>query len=76
MADAEDPQEPQEGREEDEVRPRRRRSAFPHQHVVRIAMLLVMLVAMIALGRPCADGVARFMGGFDPPPDAAPRRQR
>jgi hypothetical protein len=38
----------------------------------RIALLLVLLVMLVALRRPCAEGVAGFVGNFGPPPSATP----
>jgi hypothetical protein len=38
----------------------------------RIGSVALLLVAVVALRRPCADGVASFIGSFDPPPDAGP----
>jgi hypothetical protein len=38
---------------------------------VRIAMFATLLVMVLALGRPCASGVAGFVDSFSPPPDAA-----
>jgi hypothetical protein len=40
--------------------------------LVRIGMFATLLVCLIALGRPCADGMAGFVESFSPPPDAAP----
>ena len=40
--------------------------------VVRIGLFATLLVMIIALGRPCASGVAGFVDSFSPPPDAAP----
>jgi hypothetical protein len=40
--------------------------------LVRIGMFATLLVCVIALGRPCADGMAGFVESFSPPPDAAP----
>jgi hypothetical protein len=41
-------------------------------HLVRIGMFATLLVCIVALGRPCADGVAGFVESFSPPPDASP----
>lgn len=41
--------------------------------MIRIAMFLTLLYAVIVMRKPCADGVGRFVGGFDSPPDAGPR---
>ncbi len=38
--------------------------------VVRIAMLVLLLVCIVVLGRPCASGVAGFVDSFSPGPDA------
>lgn len=46
--------------------------------LVRIGMVAVVLLAVIGLRRPCADGVASFISGFDAPdagPAAAPPMQ-
>jgi hypothetical protein len=39
--------------------------------IFRIVMVAAMLVAVIALQKPCADAVGRFVANFDPPPPAA-----
>lgn len=36
----------------------------------RIAMLGMLLVAVLVMRKPCADGVAKFIGGFESQPDA------
>lgn len=38
--------------------------------IIRIGMVATVLVVVIVLGRPCADGVARFVESYAPPPDA------
>jgi hypothetical protein len=38
----------------------------------RIAMVAIALVAILGLRKPCSDGMAGFVTGFDAPPDAAP----
>ncbi len=40
--------------------------------IIRIGMVATVLVVVIVLGRPCADGVARFVESYAPPPDAGP----
>ena len=40
--------------------------------LVRVGMFATLLVCVVVLGRPCADGVAGFVDGFSPHPDAAP----
>jgi hypothetical protein len=40
--------------------------------VVRIGLFGTLLVMILALGHPCASGVAGFVDSFSPPPDAAP----
>jgi hypothetical protein len=41
----------------------------------RIAFLVVLLVALIVLRKPCSEGVAGFIGNFGPPAaDAGARR--
>ena len=37
----------------------------------RISFLLIMLVMIVVMKDQCADGVSKFMGTFDAPPDAA-----
>jgi hypothetical protein len=51
------------------------RNLFPMTSVVRIFALIVCLVAILALRKSCASGVAHFVTNFSPPPvDAGPRR--
>jgi hypothetical protein len=38
--------------------------------VARIAMVALLLICIVVLGRPCASGVAGFVDSFSPPPDA------
>ena len=38
--------------------------------IIRIGMVATVLVVVIMLGRPCADGMARFIESYAPPPDA------
>ena len=38
--------------------------------IIRIGMVATVLVVVIVLGRPCADGVAQFVESYAPPPDA------
>lgn len=40
--------------------------------MVRVGMFVALLYAVIVMREPCADGVGRFVGGFDEPPDAGP----
>ncbi|HLU67782.1 MAG TPA: hypothetical protein VKZ63_15970 [Kofleriaceae bacterium] len=40
--------------------------------LIRIGFVATALVILIVLGRPCADGMARFVESFAPPPDAGP----
>jgi len=40
--------------------------------IIRIGMVATVLVVVIVLGRPCADGIAQFVEGYAPPPDAGP----
>ncbi len=40
--------------------------------VVRVGMFATLLYAIIVMRQPCADGVGRFIGGFDEEADAAP----
>lgn len=63
------------GKQDDVPRlPRGRGFRLRSGDVVRIAMFATLLVMVLALGRPCASGVAGFVDGFSPPPDggAAP----
>jgi len=43
--------------------------------LVRIGMFATLLVFVVLMGRPCADGMANFVGSFSPAPDAAPAAQ-
>lgn len=38
--------------------------------IIRIGMVATVLVVVIVLGRPCADGIARFVDSYAPPVDA------
>ncbi len=40
--------------------------------LVRVGMFATLLVCVLVLGRPCADGVAGFVESFSPPQDAGP----
>jgi len=40
--------------------------------IIRIGMVASVLLVVIMLGRPCADGMARFIESYAPPPDAGP----
>ncbi len=40
--------------------------------MVRVGMFATMLYAIIVMRQPCADGMGRFISGFDDPPDAGP----
>ena len=40
--------------------------------LVRVGMFATLLVFVVVLGRPCADGVGTFVESFAPPPDAGP----
>lgn len=40
--------------------------------LVRIGLFVTLLIFVVVMGRPCADGVAGFVESFSPPPDAAP----
>jgi hypothetical protein len=50
------------------------------QPLWRILILLVMLVGIVLLRKPCSEGVAGFIGNFGPPPEDAgappPRARR
>lgn len=41
--------------------------------IIRVGMVATVLVVVIVLGRPCADGIARFVDSYAPPVDAGPR---
>jgi hypothetical protein len=41
--------------------------------IIRIGMVATVLVVVIVLGRPCADGIARFVDSYAPPIDAGRR---
>ena len=40
--------------------------------IIRIGMVATVLVVVIVLGRPCADGIARFVDSYARPIDAGP----
>jgi hypothetical protein len=40
--------------------------------LLRIGMVGTLLVVIVVLGRPCAEGMSRFVESFAPPPDAGP----
>ena len=40
--------------------------------IIRIGMVATVLVGVVVLGRPCADGISRFVESYAPPPDAGP----
>ena len=40
--------------------------------IVRIGLFGTLLVFVVVMGRPCADGMAGFVESFAPAPDAAP----
>ncbi len=40
--------------------------------IIRIGMVATVLVVVVGLGRPCADGISRFVESYAPPPDAGP----
>ncbi len=50
--------------------PRGKGARLSVQSLFRIGMLGVMLFAVLALRKPCSDGAANFIGGFEPPVDA------
>lgn len=52
--------------------PRGRGFSLRRGDMVRIGMFATLLVCVLVLGRPCADGMAGFVDSFNPPPDAAP----
>ena len=51
--------------------PRGRGIKLSTGEILRIAMTAIFLIAVLMLGRPCANAVGSFVGGFDPP-DAQP----
>jgi hypothetical protein len=66
---------PENAVEEEEIPELPRAPLFgkPSLHsVVRVGMFATLLYAIIVMRQPCADGVGRFIGGFDDAPDAAP----
>ena len=42
--------------------------------LIRIGMVATLLLVVIVLGRPCAEGMSNFVESFAPPPDAGPPR--
>ncbi len=50
--------------------PRGKGTRFSTMSMFRIAMLGMLLVAVLVMRKPCADGVAKFIGGFEQKPDA------
>lgn len=46
--------------------PRGKGISLSGPQLVRIAMFIALLVAVLFLRQPCADGIANFMGQFDP----------
>lgn len=42
--------------------------------IIRIGMVATLLVVIVVLGRPCAEGMSRFVESFAPPPDAGPAK--
>ncbi|HUS66611.1 MAG TPA: hypothetical protein VMZ28_18870 [Kofleriaceae bacterium] len=40
--------------------------------ILRIGMVATLLVVIVVMGRPCAEGMSRFVESFAPPPDAGP----
>ena len=57
--------------------PRGKGWGFSTGELIRIGMIASLLVAVIALRRPCADNVGQFIQSFEPPIDAgvAPAQQ-
>ncbi|MCG8418376.1 MAG: hypothetical protein MJE77_10580 [Proteobacteria bacterium] len=51
--------------------PRGKGFALAGPQIVRIVMFVALLVGVIFLRQPCADGIAGFMGQFEPSLDAA-----
>jgi hypothetical protein len=50
--------------------PRGRLFRLTGPDMFRVGLFSILLLAVIMLRKPCSDGVARFVGTFDPPPDA------
>lgn len=44
--------------------------------ILRIGMVATLLVVVVVLGRPCAEGMAQFVESYAPPPDAGPAAKR
>lgn len=65
----------QRGRDEGGVPPLPRGRFFRQlafMDIMRIAMFAALLVAIIAVRKPCADSAAHFVGSFEEPADAGP----
>jgi hypothetical protein len=54
--------------------PRGRGIKLSFAEIMRILMILAMLLAVLALRRPCAENTGRFIQSFEPPVDAGPAR--
>jgi hypothetical protein len=54
--------------------PRGRGLKLSFPEIMRILMILAMLIAVVALRRPCAENTGRFIQSFEPPADAGPGR--
>jgi hypothetical protein len=52
----------------------KRRMRLPARQLMMILMLLVCLIAVLALRKPCSEGVGNFFQNFDAPADAGPRK--
>ncbi len=50
--------------------PRSRGVSLRSGEIMRIIMFAALLVAVVAMRKPCSEGVASFMGQFDGPIDA------
>lgn len=75
MSDTPDSAAEESGADEEEMPKLPRAPLFgkPSVHsIVRVGMFATLLYAIIVMRQPCADGVGRFIGGFDDAPDAAP----
>ena len=42
--------------------------------ILRIAMFLALLVAVVTLSQPCADSAGRFVESFEPPAETEPAK--
>lgn len=52
--------------------PRGRGLSLSVPEILRIAMFLALLIAVVTLRQPCADSAGRFVESFEPPDETAP----